>query len=236
MSRIVIEPQAQHGIAPLRGYIFLALLEGLAAFVQLVRLPGKFASQGFLGLSPLRLAIATPILLLLVGLLWALIASVRRPARFKKLVNRLSELAGQPRVYWGTLVLSGAAFLLCLNLILLNWINTDLYLKAYLDRLTPYMLWGMLLSVQTAGLLRWLRYGADVRDFEGERKNLTTAVIVFVILLLLAAWVSWTRIGLVPDPGQWGEHSTPILPMQVLEALAISVACSLLGRGVLIAL
>ena len=226
-------PQARDMIQLLRWYVLLALLEGLAALIQLVSLPGKIGSQGIPGLSPLRLAIAAPILSLLVVLLWFLIALWRQPARFEKLVDRLSELAGQRRIYWGTLVLSSAVFVFSLYLILLNWINTDIYLKAYLDRLAPYALWGMFLCVQTAVILRLLRFGTDVQIFKSERKALTASVIAFAIFLSLALWINWTRIGLVPDGGQWGGHSTPILSMQVMLGLAISAAFWLLGRHVL---
>jgi hypothetical protein len=233
MSRIVIQPQAGHTIRLLRWYFVLALLEGLAVFVQLLRLPGKSAGQGLLGLSPLRLVIAAPILVLLVVFLWVLIALWRHPERFEKLVGRLNELAGQGRFYWVTLVVCGTAFVVCFNLILLNWINTDLYLKAYLDRLAPYALWGMLVCVQTAVFLRLLRHGTDVQVFKLEKRAVTAAIIVFAALLLLAVWVDWTRTGLVPAGGQWGGHSSPILSAQVVLALIISVSGWWLGRRVL---
>ena len=230
MSRIVIQPQASRTIRLLGGYIVLALLEGLATFIQLVRLPGKSAGQGFLGLSPLRLAIATPILVLLVVFSWILIALWRRPSLYEKLVDRLNELARQGQIYWGTLVLCGTVFAICFNLILLNWINTDLYLKAYLDRSAPYALWGMLLCVQTAVTLRLLRHGADLQVFKVERKAMTAAVLALIVLLSLAMWIGWTRIGLAPDVGQWGEYGSPILSIQVMLALAVSTAVWWLGR------
>lgn len=225
----MIAPRSQRVITFLRRYILLALLEGLVTLVAMLSLSGDSARRGFLGLSSMRLAIVAPIVLLSLALLWASIALWRCPNRFAKLASRLSELAWRGQVYWAGLTITGILFLACINLVFLSWINTDLYLQAYLDRLTPYALWGSLLCVQTAIFLRLLRHGTDIRVFESQRKALIAALIAFFAVLLLSAWVIWTKIGLIPDRVAWGQIGVPILPTQVLLALMISLGSLLLG-------
>src|SRR4030067_1045657 len=155
-----------HRVVILRTYLSLACLEGLLALAQLLILPGSEAGGGLFGLSPGRLILLAPALLLTLAFTWAAWRSWRKPGWADSLVDG----SRQAWVYWGALGLSSASILVCFNFLLLNWKNDDPYVGCHLARMAPFALWGLLLSAQTAIALRWLRFGPSLRVVSSYRK------------------------------------------------------------------
>ncbi|HEY5669842.1 MAG TPA: hypothetical protein VIS10_07565, partial [Anaerolineales bacterium] len=147
-----------HRIVVLRIYLSLACLEGLLALGLLLILPGSGVAGGLFGFSPSRLLLLTPALLLTLTFSWAAWRSWRKPDWAIILAEHLSNVSRQAWVYWGTIGLSGASFLVYLNLLFLNWKNDDPYVGSYLARIAPFALWALFINVQTAIALRYLRF------------------------------------------------------------------------------
>ena len=182
----------------LRVFFSLATLEGLLTIAQLVGLPGG-AERGLARLLSGRLLLLLLAALPTFALLWALFKSWRSPAELERLAARLASLFHRDWVYWGALVLGSLAFVACFYFLLLRWKDNDPYVRSYLLRLAPFALWMAFLSLQGLILVRWLRYGADLRTFEHWRAALGAASITFVLFLLLSGWMAWTKI-----PARWG--------------------------------
>ena len=210
----------------LRWYFVLGAVEGALAIIALLSLPGSAMSRGLLSLSPGRLALAAPALLLVSAFAWAAVKTWWRPAWAERQSQRLAEFSRRDGVYWMALTLFGLAFILCINLLLLNWKNTDQYVQAYLMRLATYAWWGVLLSIQSALALRELRNDVGLKALSFKWR----ALIPFTLLLLLAGFIAVTKLGLAPDLVAWGDPGVPILSWQVVLALAITAVCLLGGR------
>jgi len=206
----------------LRAFFGLASLEGLLTLAQLLNLPG--------GLSAGRLLLIAPAALLTLACLWALLRSWRRPDEVQRQATRLADGLRGHWAYWGLLGLCGLVCLAGIYTLLLSWKDDDPYVISYLIRLAPFVLWATLLSAQGAVVLRWLRYGDDERIYAGWQVAVSAGLIALVLLLLLSAWMAWTKIGLAPDIVAWGDPGVPILPGQIAAALAITAAVGLSGN------
>jgi hypothetical protein len=203
-----------------RGYILLALAEGLGALLWLLLIPSNQAVL-FAG----RLILITPLLFLIAALAWLAFSLWRKPERAERLAQGLYRLSCNAFLYWTVLALAGAAVAGCASFLIISARTIDPYVRAYLERLAPYAAWGFLAAAQTLFALRLLRHGKNMEVFKPYRKTFLTCGLVFAILLTISALVLWSRIGLKPDEVGWGTPGTPILPFHVLIALGITLAC-----------
>src|SRR5574341_364821 len=103
-------------------------------------------------------------------------------------------------------------------LFLLRYLDPERLLPYY-QRLSPLLFYLLLLSFQFALFSLAIRFGLDWHIFS-ERKHLfQSAAIAFCVLLVLLAFVAFTRVGLTPDKAYWGELGAPLLGWQLGLAL-----------------
>jgi hypothetical protein len=200
-----------------RWYFTLAMGLAVFALLWLLCIP---SAQGVL--SPGRLLLISPLLALISLLAWLTFSLWRKPATLERWTRSLTALLESAPAYWGALTLSGVIGVVCLCFLIMSGRTTDLYIKAYLDRLTAYAVWGVALSIQTLVFARLLRHGASLAIFRGYRKAFQATLVFLGLFLALAALIAWTRLGLAPDRAGWGIPGVPLLHAQIWLALGIT--------------
>ena len=175
----ILQKQNTIGVDPLsrllRLYFLLAAFEGLGAFVFLLFLPSDTTNL-WLSFSRVRwvmLSVALSGALLFASLFFA----SRRWSWLARLAGILFERRG---------VIPNLMLVLLSCVVLLSgWLlifHTQLLLElneAYLERLAPFLVWGLLLAAQLGGLWIW----------QWRRPQFTFSMINLDISLLLAIWV-----------------------------------------------
>ncbi len=94
-------------------------------------------------------------------------------------------------------------------------------LQPYYDRLSIPLLYVLALCLQAILLLGIPHFRGITDSARPLLLNLPRAAFVWLVLLLVLALVSLTRLGLTPDPAYWGEPGVPILGWQLTAALLL---------------
>ncbi len=202
----------------------LAGLEGVLVVTWLLLLPGS-------RLSLSRFVVIAPGLLLALACGTAGWRAWRQPEWGLRVAGRLEKLASRDGLYRAALVFCVLTAFLCSNLLALYWVNTDQYVQAYLQRMAPYSLWALLVSLKIAMVFRLLRFGTHPTTVRGHIKTLAAAAIALAVFLLVGAFMGVTRLGLEPDQVAWGDPGVPLLGWQILLALAITLVGLLVVRA-----
>ncbi|MEA3351419.1 MAG: hypothetical protein U9Q82_12415 [Chloroflexota bacterium] len=128
-------------------FLALSSFEGIVTLIILAAIPRELSAGHLFGYSLSRLAMMTGMFLISVVLFGILIWLRHRPDFGGKLVERLEQASN--RVLWFFVVLLSLGFLI-ISFLLLQWlfIATDEYLRAYLQRLTPVLVYAELLCIQ----------------------------------------------------------------------------------------
>jgi len=176
-----------------------------------------------------RLALVAFSTLFIILLSWLVIKLWKRPDQTKGFSWRICDIFTKPGIYIFTIFLSfivlvGSFYILCISRL-----TTDQFLKTYLDYFAPIAAWLLVLSIQTPIAVRLMRFGYDFQVLSSERKALIFGSIFFGLLLLISAWLIWTKIGLTPDALGWWGPGAPILPAQVTLALLFLAAALLVS-------
>jgi hypothetical protein len=206
-------------------FFLLPAFLALAAIAEMVFIPSDPKNSAFLGLSASRLALlgflcaAAIFFTVLAGLFW------KQPARMQGwLQAKLREktfLAG---------VCTASVLMLVASYIILA--IPDRYLHEYYavhERARPLLAWLCLVSLQaTCSLLAWssiprLKAEPDARYKKIIRVGAT------VLAALAGIWIfsGLTKVGLWPGNAFWGKAGVPVLWLQILLALTISIAMQL---------
>lgn len=192
----------------------LVIIEGLFVFWQYIQTPSEAETAVLLGFSPLRLAILAGVLLILAAMVF-LFASSMRAAWWQQTPGKYAgQLFERGQVFWW--------LILALTVLYVLIFSVDSYLgfiANYRGRLFPILVWFGLIALQW--LLSWL-YVQTMRTkfFERFRSLLIPAGIALLLLLTVIAFISLTRIGLIPDTVYWQEAGVPLLFSQILLVLA----------------
>jgi hypothetical protein len=208
----------------IRGYFALALLEGLSALTWLLKIPNDPKNARFLGYSTERLFLVIPLLVALLTLLWINGGLWHQTAWADRLEACLVDLANRDIFYLPALLLLAALTISGTYALLIGASLTDLYLRAYYLRAAPFLLWAVLLCLQSLVGLRLLRFGGDLHIFKSQKRAILAGAAVVGVLLLLGTGIAWTKIGLTPDQLGWGDPGVPIMPDQVFLAGVIAAA------------
>ena len=134
-------------------FISAILLEGLLTLFVLVIIPSETGSGFLFGYSKARLAMILGMFGLSVMSASFLIWLRRYPHSRSSLLAQMNRFSNT--VWWSLLALF-AIFFLLISFLLLQWlfIATDEYLRAYLQRLTPLLVFGLLCCFQGIGFVR----------------------------------------------------------------------------------
>ncbi len=163
-------------------FIGTAFLEGLLTLIVLFVIPGEKGLGFLLGYSKARLLMIFGMLVITAILAIFAIALRSRPKFLNFLFSRLERF---PDLVWWSLLALFALFFLLTSFLLLQWlfVATDAFLSAYLQRLTPLLVFGWLFCLQGIGFAReW---------FHGEK-----AIWIFRLIVLgLVTLLPWLLIG-----------------------------------------
>jgi hypothetical protein len=191
-------------------FLWLSGFESLIAAGFLVALPSE--SGGFLGLSPIRLAVLVATLLPGMFFFVAAISRIKHPQGLLQLHFNIRHAS------WlipGCLAV-GAVCVTSIALLQDLYVGTGVYLYlAYAERLAPMLVYFAILAMQTAGILIWLHLGKIRQVLMAEKPFLVSWGFVFGGLILLVILIAVTRLGLVPDPIGWGKPTVPLLEWQI---------------------
>ena len=180
-------------------FFYLCALEGAAAIAALFLIPSE---GGRLSLA--RWALISVILILC--LVWIVVGL--RPS---SLLHKLNHPAF-------IILFAILSFAFGLLLFLLRYLNPEGSLSTY-DRLSPLIWYLLILSVQFFFYVLVLEKGFHPETLSTNKQVYRSALTAFCILFLLFLFISFSRLGLTPDPAYWGEPGVPMLAWAFTLAL-----------------
>jgi hypothetical protein len=180
-------------------FFYLCALEGAAAIAALFLIPSEGGR-----LSIARLALISFILILCMG--WVSVG-FRRP----RLLDQLTH---------PVFIVLFAVFSLTFGLLLflLRYLNPESSLSAY-ERLSPLLWYLLIISIQFFFYILLLQKGFHPETLSTNKLVYLSALTAFCLLFFLFLCISFTRLGLTPDPAYWGEPGVPMLGWGFILAL-----------------
>jgi 4-amino-4-deoxy-L-arabinose transferase-like glycosyltransferase len=106
---------------------------------------------------------------------------------------------------------------------LLRYLDPDRFLSAY-ERLSPLLWYVLILLIQGSFLLLYLRTGFHPSNLSSYKPVYISSLIFFCFLFIAVIFISFTRLGITPDPAYWGEPGVAILGWQFAVALNLGFA------------
>ena len=214
-------------VRALHFFIIVSIVEGLAALVYLMRIPGDPANAWLLGVSKTRLALLLVLLFGIVGFSLFEIRFWRDPSWAQRFISAAQNAMRRTALYYGSVVILFIVGVIASHLAWLSSILTDAFIQGLLARLLPIILWGGILSWQTILLLPLLRYEQPFSKSPLQKKFLQISAAVFFLLIFVWIFIAVSGIGITPDIIGWDAPGAPVLPLQVWAA-------GLLGVGFLL--
>jgi len=197
-------------------------IEGIISITVTVLLPAD--SGGFLGFSIARWALLLCMTALLVFNLCAYIISYRE-------VWKEKEISPQVWNVWLFLAFLGiiSISVLILSLYILSRTTGIFAYRAYLTRLLPFLLWLLLICLQSIPFV--FKEGLVFHEDVFTSKKSLWLLIVSLTLGLVAFWILIviTGLGITPDAVGWGNPFVPVLGWQIALALVASLAARILS-------
>lgn len=205
---------------------WMSAIEGAVAMTALLSIPSE---GGMFGFSPARLALTLLLLGMAVG--WIFLALTAR-----RFTERLAALASTRFI--GLAALSALTF--GLLLFLLAYLSApERYLPSlplswallpYTQRAWPLLAYLFILSAQAYFFLLVLKNGLHPHNLAAHKPTYLSALIAFLFLLSIFLLISFTRLGLTPDPAYWGEPGIPVQSWQLILALLGGTAVFVFSR------
>src|SRR5690349_1313402 len=179
-------------------FFYLCAMEGAAAIAALFLIPSESGR-----LSGARLA--------LIGFIFLIcIAWIYLGLRFPHVLDR----AHSPVYLYTCVILS---LTLGLSLFLLRYFNPEISLSTY-QRLSPLLWYLLILSIQVFFYLLLGYKGFHPETLSSAKPIYSAALVAFCLLFLIFLFISFTRLGLTPDPAYWGEPGVPMLGWEFVLA------------------
>ncbi len=201
----------------LRLNLTLALIEGLFVLWAFLREPSESQSAVFMGFSALRLILFMVVLFIWLALFLLLVNSLKRTWGNQGIGKLIWGAMERPSTFWLLLLWNGLMYVpLFLSSAQLG------FLTAYRERLTPILVWSVVISFQLLLSFLYLR-SPGLNLFQSYRDILLPSLVALLALGLYILFVAITRIGLSPDPIYWQEAGVPILLTQVLLAWTVGL-------------
>lgn len=199
----------------LQFFLIAAVIEGVAAFIYLLRIPGDASSALLLGLSKSRLFLA---LLLLAGIAFfgfGLFKLWRDADWGQRFLVRSQAFLQRNSIYYTAIVILFLIGLISSHLIWFSTVLTNEYVLGYLSRLLPLIIWIGLIGWQTVIVLPVVRYGKQLEKLFIQEKIFRVSLLTFIIILVLWLLIAVTGFGITPDEFGWHNPGAPVLPLQV---------------------
>ncbi len=203
-----------------RLYFLLPLVEGALILV------GASIAGGALGLfADARLRAVIPglvvFLALLAGFGWLSWLAWRRPESLERWLAQATPKLTRPAVYWTLVIVLSILSLLGLYLLpLFAQVFAQVSVFRIYHLIFPFLLWAVLLIMQTLVALRLLRHGTSFSGFAAYHRMFVVWGIAGLFLLALALIVKYA---VTPDFVGWGAPGVIMLGSQVLLALALAI-------------
>jgi len=219
-STIVKSAPKAGKVAPL--YFILAAAEGLFTILYLLVLPSDQKNSFMWGYSLQRLSMVFGALFLTIGLGYLAVVFWRNQERG---VRILQQILSRSRLYYFIILLAGVG-------LYIGWIGIFLPLyrfgeyAAYFERVRPFVIWAVLIFIQTLIPLLILRFGFNwqhLRDYIKQRLALIPLGVTLGLMVLTGIWIALTKSGITPDKKFWGNIGTPILNLQVFSLVGIGL-------------
>ncbi|MGC1378852.1 MAG: hypothetical protein WA821_21650 [Anaerolineales bacterium] len=214
-------------------YFFLVSAAGLLLIILNVLMSGPSKSALVLGLSAERLALSGGMLVLCAGLTW-LGAQTLRGKIFQ------FDAGAKPSRRMDFML--GAALLTFLAAWLMTWIPAERFgtLYYYVGRVYPFIVWLTCFSAAGLALLLASRFGLDVKQFRAFLREQRIPLWISGAALLIFGLLSWAVALRVvnmrwQDEDFWYGAGVPLLPLQVLLAVAASIALVVIAKKFILA-
>jgi hypothetical protein len=182
-------------------FFYLCALEGAIALAALLLIPSEGGN-----ISPARLALIAIHLALIF--LWMYLGW--------RASNILDSLART------TLILVSALLSLTFSLLLflLRYLDPEAFLPLF-TRLSPLLWYLLVLSIQFALYLLYLKNELHFDSLEQNKSIFTASLAAFALFALLLLFVFLTKLGITQDDAYWGEPGVPILGWQFVLSIII---------------
>ncbi len=184
-------------------FFFTAAFESLLAVVALLLVP----SEG--GFSLARISLFAILLsFFFTGIYLGFIAR-RDSSRFDSF-SRTSFILSS-----ALLSLTSSLFLF-----LLRYLNPERLLPYY-ERLSPLLWYLLALGIQSLIFLLLLKNGFHTQEIYKRKADYTSSLVAFCLLLSVFFFVIYTKLGIKPDTGYWGEPGVAILGWHFVLSILI---------------
>lgn len=204
-------------MSPLRQSLIFATLESVFALLLLFLIPGDTKNALLFGLSLARLGLAGVLLTIFGGLAWLTGKSFASEDFAQTLLNRFRALARRRFVWAGVMACSLGMTLLGLAFFYVLTGGASRF-QPYLLRLSPLGLFFTLLGWQNLWFFPKL-----CSPQPSARPRPWPTLVSFGLILSIAGFMAFTRLGLLPPPNSWGfgwgDPAVPVLIGQGLWAL-----------------
>jgi len=183
-------------------FFLAAAFESLLAIISLLLIPSE-------GLSMARLALLGVLFLFFAGGIYL---------GFRVRSLDLGSFARPSFIYAAALLVwtSGLA------LFLLRYLNPESLLP-YHERLSPLLWLLLLLGVQSVIFLSIIRNGFHPGELIRQRQVYRAGLFAFAALMVILIFAAFTKIGITPDTGYWGEPGVAILGWQLILSLFVGL-------------
>ena len=207
----------------LKSYALLAAVESAVVFYYLASIRSETGNTIFAGysLSRLILLVGAALPFILFGLIF-LILNIS-PARSNRLILLLDNFLADKQKRFFVIAGSSVLIFFCVFFLLLPYGDLGRF-SATLERLIPFMYFGVFFGAQTLlGQFLWREQKFYFHNLLQWKSIFMVAGILFAFVTLVAVWVSWSGVGLIPETYGWHAPGTPLPFAQFLVAFVVSL-------------
>jgi len=210
-------------VRALHFYSIASIIEGLAALIYLICIPGDPANAWLLGLSKSRLALLLAIVFGIAAFSVIEFKLWRDPNWVAPKISRVQVVIRYNATYYGVVAILFIGGVVASHFVWLSSVLTDAFVQGLIVRLLPIILWLGILCWQTIVILPVLRYEEPFQKSSIQSKLLKISLGVFFALFALWIFVAVTGIGITPDIIGWDTPGAPLLPLQIWAAVLLGI-------------
>lgn len=226
-----ISIQLDHLPITIRSYWLLVSLEGFFVLNFLLSIPSESSISTLAGISTERWLMVLAIGLVATVFLGLVLFSLIFPNWLDRFSILFRKVLSRRYITAGLYLLSIAAIIGGLQFLFLAFEVTEPYTEALMVRLSPLVVWAVLLGVQTLIFLPLTIGGINLSNLNVTIQRFLPLIIIFIVLAFMTGFIALTGMGIDPsDAGiGWNALGTPILGWQVILGWVLSMIA--LGIG-----